>query len=182
MTTHARHPFVNGARRKSSRLEQVAIPSSGPHRTATATQQAPSRTRNPMPCASAIAGLRSGEPRHPQFASSDAGRGFRPSIAATAEVRALVSFTRGHAYEAGVGERRARAFGDCGSLGRNRKRRACRHKRVSRLLRRCPSNRGRPRVFAAAVGAIRQRRGSHREAPAPPAVEVVIPALYAYSP
>ncbi len=59
-----------------------------------------------------------------RFARSEAGRAFRPSVAATAEARALVSFTRGPAYEAGAGERRAPAFKDCGFLGRNRKRRS----------------------------------------------------------
>jgi hypothetical protein len=42
--------------------------------------------------------------------SSEAGRAFRPSVAAIAEARALVSFTREHAYEDGAGERRAPAF------------------------------------------------------------------------
>ena len=60
-------------------------------------------------------------------AARPAARSGRPSPA-TAEARALVSFTRGHAYEAGTGERRAPAFRDCRSLGRNRKRRACRQK------------------------------------------------------
>ena len=44
--------------------------------------------------------------------------------------RALVSVTRGHAHEAGTGQRRAPAFRDCVSVGRNRKRRACRQKGV----------------------------------------------------
>ena len=64
-------------------------------------------------------------------ASSEAGRAFRPSVVATAESRALVSLMRVHAYEGGTGERRA-AFRDCGSFGRNRKRRACRQSRASR--------------------------------------------------
>ena len=63
-------------------------------------------------------------------AARPAARSGRPSPA-TAEARALVSFTRGHAYEDGAGERRAPAFRDCGSLGRNRKRRACRQSRAS---------------------------------------------------
>ena len=72
------------------------------------------------------AGVLAGDRSDLLVASSEAGRAFRPSVAATAESRALVSFTRGHAYEAGAGERRAPAFRDCRSLGRNRKRRASR--------------------------------------------------------
>ena len=69
---------------------------------------------------------------HPLLACSEAGRALGPSVAMTAEARALGSFTRGHAFEAGTGEGRAPAFRHCGSLGRNRNRRACRHKQGRR--------------------------------------------------
>jgi hypothetical protein len=65
-------------------------------------------------------------------ASSEAGRAFRPSVNATAESRALVSCRCGYASDAGTGEHRAPAFKDCGSLRRNRTRRACRQSRASR--------------------------------------------------
>jgi hypothetical protein len=45
----------------------------------------------------------------PVFASSEAARAFRPTVAPTAQSKALVSFGRGHAEEAGIGERRAPA-------------------------------------------------------------------------
>ena len=61
-------------------------------------------------------------------AGRPAARSGRPSPR-PAEARALVSYLRGHAYEAGAGERRAPPFRDCGSLDRNRKRRACRQLR-----------------------------------------------------
>ena len=68
-------------------------------------------------------------------AARPAARAGRPSPRPL-RPRALVSFTRGHAHGAGTGERRAPAFRDCGSLGRNRKRRACRQ--------RCACRRARP--------------------------------------
>ena len=58
-------------------------------------------------------------------AARPAARAGRPSPRPL-RPRALVSFTRGHAHEGGTGEHRAPAFRDCGSLGRNRERRACR--------------------------------------------------------
>jgi hypothetical protein len=69
------------------------------------------------------------------FASSETGRAFRPSVAVTGGSNAPVSFRRGHAEKAGTGDRRAPAFRDCGSLGRNRKRRAIRRLRGSRTSR-----------------------------------------------
>ena len=64
-------------------------------------------------------------------ASSKAGRACGQSVAATAEARALVSFMRGPAYEAGAASVAHLHLENCGSLGRNRQRRACRHQRVS---------------------------------------------------
>ena len=58
-------------------------------------------------------------------AARPAARAGRPSPRPL-RPRALVSFTHGHAHEAGTGDRRAPAFRDCGSLGRKRKRRGCR--------------------------------------------------------
>ena len=63
-----------------------------------------------------------------RFASSEACAGAGGPSPRLLRPRALVSFTRGHAHEAGIGERRAPAFRDCGSLGRTRKRRACRQR------------------------------------------------------
>jgi len=63
-------------------------------------------------------------------ASSEAGRGFRPSVAMSADSNALISAWRGHAQEAGSRERQAPAFGVCGALGRSRERRARRQKHV----------------------------------------------------
>jgi hypothetical protein len=75
---------------------------------------------------------RSSAPKPEVFRSSPVAkpaRAFRPYVAATAECKALVSFGRERAEDADTGERRAPAFRDCGSLGRSRRRRACRHQR-----------------------------------------------------
>jgi len=87
-------------------------------------------------------------------------RAFRPSVAVTAESKALVSFGRGHAQEVGTGERRAPAVRDCGSLGRNRKRRACRQERNRRRRRLCRRRERRPGV--ARVHRSRARGAGHR--------------------
>jgi hypothetical protein len=61
--------------------------------------------------ANTYAGLDSRVVGHLHVASSEADCPFGSSVAATAEFKTLVSFGRGHAHEAGTGERRAPAFG-----------------------------------------------------------------------